>query len=761
MRQFTYFGLFVLIAFLGSACSSKMYLADNEAFYTSGKVIIKKKDCEPKEKKISQTIADEQLKPEPNDVVFGMRPAVYLYMRADSSKTKKTGKWLKQKFGKKPVLYDEKMADQTKSVIENKLFNKGFFNASVRYTVKAKNKEAAITYYVNPGKRYYLDSIFVQHSSDSIFKHILVSDKNSLLNKGTPFDLDVLKAKRIRLSNEIKNTGYYYFESDLISFKIDTTHGAKQVIAGLKIKETISDKAKTAYSIASVNVYPNYELINDSILRPSMHTIDDVNYMNPIHNIDYRFLNKAILLQKGDTYSVKYHNLTIKRLSALGLFKFIDIRFVPTDSIPNQLDMVIYLTQALPQAVQFEVGVSSKSNNFVGPGLDLTYSHKNLFKSAEQFRIGLGGAFESQFGKNSQGVNSNEFSIESTLSIPKLWFPFHLPTYRLGVLPKTELGLHYKLLNRTLFYRLNSTSLDFGYSWSENPKRQHKLSLMDLNYTRAIEVSETFNDFLIKNPELRNSFNEQFVFSSSYNLWYNGTASSANKAYWYVNPGIELAGNILNGAHQLLNNSETEPRKILGVAYSQFAKIDLDLRYFLPFGKENKIACRLISGVGYAFGNSSQLPYLKQYFSGGSTSIRAFQARSIGPGVYNSTQQNGLLIDQSGDIKLEANIEYRGKIYNFIKGALFVDAGNIWLLKENDQTLGGQFHFDKFIDQVVIGTGAGLRFDFTYFIFRTDLAFPLKKPVANENKWVIDQIDFSKNWRQNNLVLNIAIGYPF
>lgn len=762
MKRSTYF-IFIatFILLISSACSSKKYLTQNEKFYTGASIEIIQKKKDSGEKSSAKSIAEQQLSPKPNDVFLKMRPAVWFYMRVDTSKTKKLGKWLKKKVGKEPVFYSDKIAKQTQSVIENKLFNKGFFNASVTYTVQSKNKETFINYLVSLGSRYQFDSVFVAHSTDSIFDHIIHYDKNSLLQKGNPYDLDVLKAERVRLTKEVRDKGYYFFESDLIGFKIDTTLGYKKLIAGIGMKESISPKSKTVYSIGSICVYPNYELEIDSTADTNSRFVGGVKYVNTKGSLDYEFLNESIFFKKGDTYSVKNHDLTIKRLYALNIFKFIDVRFVESDSIDNILDVVIYLTQSLPQSVQFELGVSSKSNNFVGPGVDLTYRHKNLFKHAEQFSIGIGGAFESQIGKNTQGVNSTEFSVESSLSIPKLWFPIHLPTSRLGVLPKTELGFQYKLLNRTLFYRLNSTSVDFGYRWNENEKRQHKLSLIDLNYTRATEISETFNQFLNQNPELRTTFKEQFVFSSSYNLWYYSTVPNSEKSYWYINPGIELAGNIINITNQLLTPNQTEQRKILGVAYSQFSKFDLDIRYFLPLGNENKIACRFIGGIGYAYGNSNQLPYLKQYFSGGSTSIRAFQARSVGPGVFRSAHQNGLLIDQSGDIKLETNIEYRAKLYSFIKGALFIDAGNIWLLHENEQTSGGQFYFDKFMSQIVIGTGAGIRFDFTYFVLRTDLAFPLKKPIEGANAWVIDQIDFSKNWRQNNLVLNIAIGYPF
>lgn len=765
MIRITFSSLFklcvaLLVLLLVEGCSSKKYLGAGEEFYTGAKVNVKRSN--KRDVAYVKTIAEENVSPQPNEKVLGMRPSVWMFMRADTSIKKGVGFWMKNKFGREPVLFHENMPNKTKTVIESKLFNKGFFNATIDYKVKHKKQEVVVIYSVFPGERYYFDSVFVQKDKDSLYDFVIQDKKNSLIKKGDPYDLEVLKEERVRVTKEVRNHGFYYLSDDYIGFKIDTTGGNKSVMAGLVIKKEIPERLKVAYQIGKVRVYPNYELTDDTIdyNLPSV-LVDGVEYLEVLNEFDYAELNNSIFLRSGDLYTSENHDLTIKRISSLNVFKYVDLRFEQSDSVEGVLDVILYLTPMLPQSVRLEVGAASKSNNFVGPGIDVSYGHKNLFKGAEQFNIGVGAAFETQIGKNSQGVNSTELTISSSLIIPRVMSPFHFDVSATKGIPKTEIGINYKLLNRTLLYRLHSSTIDFGYRWVENQKRHHKFTLIDVNYTRASEISDEFNVFLDENTELQNTFNQQFIFASNYNLWYYNKVPSSSRSYWYFNPGLELAGNSINMLNSVLKVDENGQREILGVPYSQFTKFDLDIRYFLPLGNERRLACRFNGGVGVAYGNSTSLPYLKQYFIGGSTSIRAFQARSLGPGTFQSSSKNGLLIDQSGDIKLEANVEYRAKIYRFIKGALFVDAGNIWLMREHENRPGGAFYVDQFLNQLAIGTGVGLRFDFTYFILRSDLAFPLRRPTIDGNNWTIDEFEFSGNWKNDNLVLNIAIGYPF
>ncbi len=757
----------VLVAIFLQGCTANSFLKDGDKFYGGATVRVKLKDTKTiEEQNVAKSVAEEQLSPEPNDVILGMRPSVWFYMRVDSTKNYRVvSQWLKRKFGREPVLYDSKIPNRTVTAIESKLFNYGFFNPRVEYKVKESKHSVDLRYRIYPGQRYYMDSIFVLETQDSIFNYIAQHNDNSLLQKGEPYELDLLKEERVRISDKVKDQGFYYFSDDYIGFKVDTTRGNDSLAIGLTLKDAAPARSKIPYVISEVNVYPNYELGGDtSKAGKTIITIDSINFVDVKGFFDYEFLAEAIFLRKGDKYTSKFHDLTIRRLSSLDVFKFIDVRFTHSTTVENGLIVDVFLTQLLPQSIRVEVGASSSSNNFVGPGVDVNYSHKNLFDGAEHLTSGVGGAFQTQFGKNSQGVNSTEINFSNKLVVPRLWMPINFPLEEYKELPKTEISLNYTLLNRTRFYRLHNALTDFGYRWDQNVQKHHKLTVASVNYTRASRISETFNDFLQENPELERTFKEQLILSSLYSYRYYSKPPSTSKAYWYVNPSIEVAGNTINAFGSLLNTNQEGQRKVLGIVYSQFAKVDLDLRLYLPLAKDRKIVWRFLGGIGAAYNNSTVLPYLKQYFIGGSNSIRAFQARSLGPGTYSGEpNNNGLLIDQSGEIKLESNIEYRTGIYRFIKGAVFIDAGNIWLLrKDEERKPGGEFLPDKFLNQLAIGTGVGLRLDFTYFILRGDLAFPLRNPTLPEGeRWLIDEISFTKKWRQDNLVLNIAIGYPF
>jgi outer membrane translocation and assembly module TamA len=299
-------------------------------------------------------------------------------------------------------------------------------------------------------------------------------------------------------------------------------------------------------------------------------------------------------------------------------------------------------------------------------------------------------------------------------------------------------------------------------------QQEHELDPFSFSFTKVLSTTDAFRLLLLNNPYLRKSFQEQFIIGSNYGYTYNSQIGSVRRSQYYFNGSIQLSGNTLYLVQSLFSgrrSTEENPYTLFGYAYSQYSRFTVEGRYFYDFTKKSKLAARVFGGVGLPTGNSSTMPYVKQFFSGGSNSIRAFQARSVGPGSYRipDSLAGKAFLDQSGDIKLEANLEYRFTIISVVKGAFFADAGNVWLSQKNAQYPGGEFILDQFQKQLAVGTGAGLRFDFSFFVLRLDLAFPLRKPYLPDNqRWVINQIDFGNpSWRSQNLVLNIAIGYPF
>ncbi|HCR90189.1 MAG TPA: hypothetical protein DIW50_06955, partial [Prolixibacteraceae bacterium] len=332
-------------------------------------------------------------------------------------------------------------------------------------------------------------------------------------------------------------------------------------------------------------------------------------------------------------------------------------------------------------------------------------------------------------------------------------------------IPKTSFLLSYNYMKRVNYFDMRTFRFVYGFKWKENIRKEHELNPIDISYTSVGNESTAFTDLLEANPFLKKSYEEQFVAGGSYSFTYNEQMLTGKKLQSYFHLNSEVAGNAFSLANRIGGEkvSSDNPSKVVGSIYSQFAKLSLDSRAYYNFRDKNKLAMRFFAGVAKPYGNSSVLPYTKQFFSGGPNSIRAFHINSVGPGTFYQDTNNKGFLQLGGDVKLETNVEYRFTIYNYFKGAIFVDAGNVWSLKSNPSDIGSPFKISKFTNELAVGAGMGLRVDVSFFILRFDLAMPLRKPWLEENhRWVTNQIDFTSSvWRRDNLVLNVAIGYPF
>jgi outer membrane protein insertion porin family len=358
--------------------------------------------------------------------------------------------------------------------------------------------------------------------------------------------------------------------------------------------------------------------------------------------------------------------------------------------------------------------------------------------------------------------------------------PFNINYSGRKYLPTTQVSIGSRVQQRIGFFRLNSFNMAYGYAWKENTLKTHEFYPVDINFVELGKTSPQFDELLNRNLYLKRSFENQFIPGARYSYTLNTQINEKRldkfkerkfeRSNVYFNAKIDVAGNLIHALQgkRFQQDSTNDQGTVLGSPYSQFTKGEVDGRHYLQISEKSKFVTRLNVGVGYAYGNSVTMPYIKQFAVGGSTSIRAFPARSLGPGTYNvrsdtHSENRTLFIDQRGDVKIEGNAEYRHDISNVIKGAVFVDAGNIWLLRNDPQRPGGKFEKTQFMKQLAVGSGLGLRFDFNFFVLRFDGAFPLRKPwYPDSHRWVFNQIDFgSRAWRRENLILNIAIGYPF
>lgn len=744
-----------------SSCTGLSKLSENQYLLTKNELILKEKSNIAQYKKVREQLKEE-LKPKPNGKLLWMRPRLAFHNAFSEPKKEKGFKnWLKYKVGKEPALLNEKRIKNINLTFENRLYHIGHFNAKSQYEVSKKNKTAEVQFLVDAKEVFRIDTLYLPPPTDTLSAAIHEINKRSIITNNIAYSLELLKNERARIDTELKNRGYYYFNNDYLLFLADTISENHMVKLKLIYKNDMPADAEKVYSIDKIFIAEDFKLENyapDTTQLGDYSILSASNYMKP--NI---FLN-SILTEKGELYSRTKHNNSLKQLMGLRSYKYVNARYAPSSNHKDKLDVFYQMTPSQKLSVSAEINAVSKSNNFAGPGVILSFKSRNSLRGAELFSLNLRGRFEKQVSGEEQGDTAYEVSADASLALPKL-FPFNLKKLNKPFLPNSAITIGTGIYSRVSLYRFNTFSTGLEYTWRKNESVTHLFRPIDISFTNLADVSDEFKEFLLLNPSIKRSFEEQFIIGFSYNFIIN-KLKETNKSMYYLNAGIDPSGNILAFLHGLTTSSENSDDKItvFGTPISQYFRIRTDFRYYFRTGKETRIATRLYAGVGIPYGNSSVMPYIKQFYTGGTNSLRAFRARSVGPGSYipPDSLQN-VLVDQTGDIKLEGNIEYRFPIVGFLKGALFTDIGNIWLANADSLRPGGKFELERFHKEFAIGLGFGLRVDVDIVVIRFDWAFPVRKPwLPEENRWVFNEIDlFNRNWRKDNLLWNFSIGYPF
>ncbi|WP_372752498.1 BamA/TamA family outer membrane protein [Mariniflexile sp.] len=755
--------LLVFTVLMLLSCSGTRKIPEGDLLYVGHSIAIERGTESKKIKKAIESELDAIMRPIPNKSFLGMRPSIFFYNLVGEVKKEKGFKyWVKYKLGSKPILMSQVDLEYNRKVIQNYIENKGFFNAESLADSIRKGKKAKAKYEAKLHNRYKIRSVVFPKDSLLLSKEINVLKEQSLLKPGNPYDLDEIKNERTRIDAKLKERGFYYFNEDYLFVQVDSTVASHEVDLLLKLKKNIPENAKIQYSINDIYVYPSFNLKRDTIASRKMDTIKykDLTIIDNKTVFKPFIFDKTLLFDKGDFYNRTTHNLSLNRLITLGTFKFVKNEFKENDSIKNLLDTYYYLTPLPKKSIQTEALAKTNSANYSGTELNINWSNRNTFKGAELLKISAFAGLEVQVSGQNKGFNVYRFGGETSLIWPRFISPIAMSSGSAYV-PNTKASLSYEYQLRTKLYSLKTFNSSFGYVWKENERKEHNLNVINIAYTSSNNVSDLYKSQIEDNPSLQKVIDKQFILGTNYSYTYTNTMLKNRKNNIYFKGEVDLSGNsvgLLLGA-----NNADNPKRILGVPFSQYTKLEMEFRHFYHFSKETTLASRIIVGAGIPFGNSKEMPFIKQFFIGGTSSVRAFRARSIGPGTFNGNEvTNSFLPDQSGDLKLELNTELRTDIYKFIKGALFVDAGNIWLLNESAEKPGSKFS-NQFLNELAVGAGLGLRFDFSFLVLRTDFAFPLRKPYLPEgNRWVIDDINFGSNgWRQENLVFNLAIGYPF
>jgi outer membrane protein assembly factor BamA len=696
--------------------------------------------------------------PKPNGKFLWMRPALAIYnLMGDPKRKKGIRSWIKRKIGKPPVRISEVIPEEITKVMENRLFNYGYFNSHVNHKVEANRKLAEITYNVYPRNNYIFNSISFPGKKNAIHSEITKSAPGTLIQEGNPYELAVLQSELDRIESNLKDSGYYFFDKNLLKFSADTSSGNYQVNLRLFLKEDYPLNAIKKMKIGKVTIHDEYTLDD---YRPDTLTLEGFRFLSKSFETRPEIILNEIYLKEGNDYSRSLHFRSLNHLTSLGIYKYVNANFVQ-DSTGNILNTNLFLTPQNKNSLSAELNAVVRTNNYTGPGINLNWKNRNLFGGAETFSLNFNGSFEFQIGADS--INTSfELGLDAGLEIPRL-VPIKIKKLAPEFIPVTQIRIGTRYFRRVELYTLNSFYALLGYRWRQSRMINHDLTVMDISFNNISNETEAFREYLEANPIVKRSFEDQFIVGINYTFTYDNRVKN-KYLNTYFSTSIESAGLLVSTFFNTLKGRVEPPdqHRLMGVPYSQFIKIRTEIREYFKIGRGSQLVTRGVIGVGIPYDNSDVMPYVRQFFAGGTNDNRAFVSRTIGPGSYIPPVAN-LGVDQAGDIKLGANIEYRFSFSRLLKGAVFLDAGNVWLKNEDPDRPGASFSFDRFYKEIAIGNGIGLRFDAEFVVFRIDLAWPVYRPNLPEGeRWVIGDFNpFNSAWRKENLLLNIAIGYPF
>lgn len=749
--------LYLLI--LGSlfSCSITKNIPENERLYTGARLNIKT-DSIIRNEDALKTELEGVISPTPNKKFLGMYVGLYYYYKTQKEKPGFINRWLYKKLGQKPVYQSDVETYNIEDLLLNRLENRGFFYSTASSKFEETDKKASVEYTVKVTTPYRMESYKLDSLPDPIHKDIQELVATTPFEKEMRFDLNNMKLERKRIDFNLKKKGYYNFDDSFLIFEADTNrYDNKGFDLFLKLKNAVPKKSIIPYKISKVNIYPSYE-VADSINTQTIR-YNEKNFIQKEVFFKPKYLDPFIKLEEGQYYNPETSKNTARRLASIGAYKYVNIQYKEIDSLATDslgvLEANIYLSPLNKRAFRAEIQVVAKSNGYTGPALALTYSNRNLFGGGEIYNTIAKFGYEVQIGGGkSTGKSSLQLGLTNELIFPRVIAPFKISDdfFKYSI-PKTKISLGIDYLNRTQLYTLLSGTALFGYVWDSNRFVTHQINPISMTYTELSNTTPEFDQILEDNPYLKRSFEQKFISGLTYSFTYNGMVD-VRKHQHYLNFTFDVAGNSIS----LLGKETTpgQPKTFLGLEYAQYAKADIDYHYHFNFGKENTIAARLFAGYGLAYGNSDVVPFVKQYYAGGPYSVRAFRIRSLGPGTYNLDEDDMSdtgSFDQTGNIRLEANVEYRFPIYSFLKGAVFADAGNIWNSVENPVYNGKDKFTGDFINELGMGVGFGLRVDIQSFVIRFDLAAPFHDPSLPKGERF--------NFDVSAPILNFAIGYPF
>lgn len=793
--------LVLILLLLASACSSTKFVPND-------KYLLHKVNITSDVKGVDLYDAKQYIAQKPNFKTFTLFEfPLFLYNLSGRDSTKWVSRTLR-KAGEPPVLYDSSKVNKTVDDLTRMMTNKGYLNAQVVPNIKLHAKKADITYNIIGGKPYLIDDYTISapdsviEKPDELYLRGLSKSKyryvdgnvdsllylNQLVDKNSIFDLSVLDQERDRITKLLRHTGYYNFNKEYIGFVADTLIGNNLVDLDLIVYPFVTKDAQgniietkhKQYIVESVDIYVDYnpiEFIDINKFVPSETYSKDgytIKYGERGKYIRPRVILANCFIRPGELYNELYTTHTYAALSQLKILKNVNITY---NLVNGKLKCIITCVPDKRQGVSTNLE-GTNSGGFFGLGAGATYTHRNALKGSEQFRIGLRGAYE-MVTPSFTNFDDNYFEIggETGLTFPRFVLPFLNREFRNTVNAQTQLSAGYTFQRRPGFFTRTIMYTGLKYNWNDRIRTdiKHSVDLIDINYVHLPTVDKTFYDGL--SPSAQNySFSDQFIVGAGYtftktNLTSWGDTKLVRKPVYSLRASIESAGNLLYVIAKLAGEERNKDgaRELFGTQFAQYIRGTFDYSKVYVIDEKNSFAWHGGFGMAQPYGNYKEIPIQKRFFAGGGNSLRGWSVRSLGPGSFIPTkEQYNNFYYHSGDIKLDLNIEYRSRIFWILELASFIDAGNVWTLKDNPGQNGGQFAFDKFYEQIAVSWGLGLRLDFDFFLLRLDCGWKAFNPAGNiydsTGKMILktERWPIKYPWKiQKNTAVHIAVGYPF
>jgi len=759
-------GLLVL-----SACNPTKYVSDG------GYLLQRNYVNSEKGKNLPYKDLKTNIRQKPNKRIMGVRLQLAIYNLSKPGKEKGLSGWFK-KIGEPPVVYEPAQTAKTHHFLQTFIEQKGFFDGEVSDSVRLENKLAFVTYRVRFNKSYKLSKIRFNPRDSVLGPFVLADTSRTLLKRGDYYDVEKLNLERARIESDLKSEGFFNFQRSNVTFEADSLEGNKNIQLEVLVNPRevkipgngIQIESFRKYQIRKVYFFVDFNPA-DALKSPSTYyaNLDTIAYRGfyfiqkeKKSSLNYDVILRGSYIYSGDIYNLKNVELTRRHLAGLNVVNHVNVFFTPVEgkeeANPNSplLDCHIQITPNKLQSYAIELEGTNSSGNF-GASVNLVYQHRNLIKRAEVLNMKLKYAFEALPHEDKGFSSMNEAGAEANLVFPRFLFPFlKNKGFVKKFNPKTTFFTAYSYQQRPEYIRTMVTT-SFGYLWHGNEYASHLVTPIDLNAIKLPFIDSSFESHIDTTSYLAYSYKNTFIAGFSYSFIFTNQNIRKNQNTYYLRFNLSTSGNLLHLGSRIFNNHFV-PRgnNFFGIDYAQFVEGNIDLRYHTFINDANTIVYRGFLGVGLPYGNSRALPFAKQFYTGGANDIRAWPVRSLGPGSYYESNTN--FYNQTADMKMVANLEYRFKMFWLLEGAWFLDAGNIWAVSKEDDRQGALFNFKTFYKDLAIGSGFGLRFDFTYFIFRLDLGVKIRDPQIQEgNKWVITRT----NYGLKNTTLHFAIGYPF